>query len=85
MNCWAKAVYGHLRDHYSITEDELPYRLDTLFITREGTFGFKGARTISRAVARRFYLRMGLKFNENPDYRLQDYLETARKQLETAD
>jgi len=76
-----KAVYDHLRDRYAITGDEIPYRLDAVFDTLEGTFGFKGARTISRAAARRFYFKMGLRFIENPEYRLQDYIELAKKQL----
>jgi hypothetical protein len=76
-----KAVYDHLKDHYGIADDEVPYRLDTLFDTLEKTFGFKGALTLSRVIARRVYGQMGLRFIELPNYRLQDYLEQAKKQL----
>ncbi len=76
-----KAVYDHLKDHYGITGDEVPYRLATLFDTLEQTFGFKGALTLSRVIARRVYAKMGLRFIELPNYRLQDYLEQAKKQL----
>jgi len=75
------AVYDHLKEHYDVTESEVPYRLDTLFDTLEGTFGFKGALTISRVIARRVYTRMGLRFIELPNYRVQDYLEQAKKEL----
>lgn len=76
-----KALYNHLKEHYDVTADEIPRRLDTLFNALEKTFGFKGALTLSRAIARRAYARMGLRFIELPDYRLQDYLEQAKKQL----
>jgi hypothetical protein len=76
-----EAVYDHLKEHYDVTENEIPYRLDTLFNTLEWVFGFKGALTISRVIARRIYVRMGLRFIELPNYRVQDYLEQAKKEL----
>jgi hypothetical protein len=76
-----ESLYKHLKEHYDIVPDEIPYRTDTLFETLEHTFGMAGARTLSRAIARRVYAQMGLPFIEPPDYRLQDYLEDAKKQL----
>jgi hypothetical protein len=75
-------LYDALKQHYSIESDEAPYRLDTLFSVLENTFGFQGSRTISRAIARRVY---GLKFRELPNYRLQDYLDLAKKELDKQD
>jgi hypothetical protein len=75
-------LYDALKQHYSIESDEAPYRLDTLFSVLENTFGFQGSRTISRAIARRVYVKMGLKFRELPNYRLQDYLDLAKKELD---
>jgi len=76
-----RALYKHLREHYDITPDEIPYRLDTVFDTLEQTFGVKGARTLSRAIAKRLYYRLNLQFVETENYRLQDYLEQAKKEL----
>lgn len=76
-----KAVYDHLKEHYDVTGDEIPYPLDTLFDMLEKNFGVKGALTLSRVIARQVYVRMGLRFIELPGYRLQDYLEQAKKQL----
>ncbi|MGA3110177.1 MAG: hypothetical protein ABSD99_12140 [Candidatus Bathyarchaeia archaeon] len=76
-----KAVYESLRVHHGITSDEIPYRLDTLFKTLESTFGYQGAITLGRVIAKRVYARMGLQFRELPDYELQDYLDQAKKQL----
>jgi len=75
------ALYKNLKEHYDITPDEIPYRLDSVFETLEHTFGVKGARTLSRVVARRLYFRLNLQFVEKENYRLQDYLEDAKKKL----
>ena len=77
-----RSLYTHLKDHYDITPDEVPYRLDTVFETLELAFGVKGARTISRAIAKRLYRRLNLQFVETENYRLQDYLEQAKKDLQ---
>ena len=76
-----KALYAHLKEHYDITRDEIPYRLDTLFDALENTFGVKGALTLGRVIAKRFYARMNLQFVELGNYKLQDYLEEAKVDL----
>ena len=76
-----KAVYTHLKEHYGVTADELPNRLDALHETLEGAFGAASAKTIGRAIAKRFYFRMGLEFNDLPNCGLQDYLEQAKVAL----
>ena len=63
-----KALYDHLIQHYDITANEIPYRLDTLFTILESTFGVKGALTLSRVIAKRVYTKMGLRFIELPNY-----------------
>jgi hypothetical protein len=75
------SLYNHLENRYGITPDEVPYRLDSLFETLEQTFGVKGARTLSRSIARRVYFRFNLPFVEREDYRLEDYLQQAKKDL----
>jgi len=75
------ALYKHLKDHYDITSDEIPYRLDTFFGTLEETFGVKGAGTLSRAIAKHVYLRFNLEFVDKENYKLQNYLEDAKKEL----
>ena len=76
-----KALYKHLKEQYNISPAEIPYRLDAVFETLEQTFGVKGARTLSRAIAKRLNFRLNLQFVEKDDYRLQDYVEQAKKQL----
>jgi hypothetical protein len=76
-----KAIYDSLKEHHDISGEEIPYRLDTVFKMLEGTFGYQGAITLGRVIAKRVYARMGLQFRELPDYELQDYLDQAKKQL----
>ena len=76
-----EALYKHLKKQYDITPDEIPYRLDSVFETLEETFGAKGARTVSRAIAKRLYYRLNLQLIETENYRLQDYIEEAKKEL----
>ena len=76
-----RALYKHLKEHYDITPDEIPYRLDTVFETLEHTFGVRGARTLSRAIAKRLYFSLNLQFVETENYRLQDYFKQAKKEL----
>jgi hypothetical protein len=76
-----RALHKHLREKYDVTPDEIPYRLDTLFGVLEDTFGVKGAKTLGNAIARRLYFRYNLQFGETEGYRLQDYVEQAKRQL----
>jgi hypothetical protein len=76
-----QSLYEHLKNRYDITSEEIPYRLDILFQTLEHTFGAAGARTLTNATAKRIYLKYNLQFTEIQGYRLQDYLEQAKKQL----
>ena len=76
-----EALYKHLKKQYDITPDKIPYRLDSVFETLEETFGAKGARTVSRAIAKRLYYRLNLQLIETENYRLQDYIEQAKKML----
>jgi hypothetical protein len=75
------AVYVHLKEHHGITAEEIPCRLDTVIATFEEIFGVVGAKTIGRAIAKRFYFRMGLEFFDAPTYSLQNYLEHAKNLL----
>ena len=76
-----KALYAHLKEYHGIAAEEIPYRLNTLLATLEETFGVAGVKTIGRAIAKRFYFRMGLEFFDEPNYSLEDYLEHAKKLL----
>lgn len=77
------AFYTHLEKAHSISKNEVPYRLDTIFATLEKTFGGQGSRTLSRAIAKRFYSNLGLSFHDNPNRTLVEYVEDAKHQIAT--
>jgi hypothetical protein len=76
------ALYAHLQTNYSISRNEIPYRLDTLFTTLEKIFGIRSSQTITKAIARKFYLKLGLEFTANPSGTLLEYVEEAKMKLQ---
>jgi len=76
------ALYAHLQTFHSISRDEVPYRLDTLFTTLQKTFGVRSSQTITKAIARKFCLKLGLEFTGNPNRTLLEYVEEAKMNLQ---
>ena len=74
------ALYAHLQTTYSISRDEVPYRLDTLFTTLEKIFG-ASSKTITKAIARKFFLKLTLEFTDNPTHTLLEYVDEAKMKL----
>jgi hypothetical protein len=77
------ALYAHLQTFHSISRDELPDRLDTLLAALERIFGVRGSQTITKAIARKFYIKLGLEFSDNPNHTLLEYVEEAKMKLHT--
>jgi hypothetical protein len=77
------ALYAHLQTFHSIARDEVPCRLDTLMTTLEKTFG-SSARIITKAIARKFYLKLGLEFTDNPSHTLLEYVDEAKIKLQNS-
>ena len=78
----AEALYSHLGSHYSVSRDQIPYRLDTLVSTLQNTFGV-GGKVIGRAIARRLYAQLRLEFTNTPEKTLLEYVEQAKAMLES--
>lgn len=72
-------LYRILEEEYSVTSDELSYHLETLWEVLERGMGYVGSRTIGRSIAKLFYSRLGLHFIPYPGWRLQEYVEEAKK------
>jgi hypothetical protein len=78
------ALYAHLQTNHSISRDEVPYRLDTLFTTLEKIFGVRGSQTITRVIARKFYLKLGLEFTDYRTRTLLEYFDEAKVKLQNS-
>ena len=76
-----QALREELRTKHSVSSDELPYRMTTIYDVLERKFGVKGAKTIGPLIAERFYRKLGIPFHNHEGYRLLDYVEEARIKL----
>jgi hypothetical protein len=76
------ALYTHLETFHLISRNELPNRLETLFSALEKIFGTRGSQTITKAIARKFYLKLGLGFTNNPTHTLVEYVDEAKMKLQ---
>jgi ABC-type dipeptide/oligopeptide/nickel transport system permease component len=79
-----ESLYEHLNRKYSVSRDEVPYRLQTMYAVLHSEFGFKGARTIERQIAKNFCNRLNMPFLESPDCTLDMYIEKAKKRSATS-
>jgi predicted transcriptional regulator len=72
----AESFFTYLRDERGIAKDAVAQRLDTLFSVLDRESGIRG-RTVGRTIVRNLYNALGLKFDENRNYRLSDHVEEA--------
>ena len=76
------SLYLHLERFCAITKDELPNRLEVFLSILEKTFGSSG-KTIGKAIAKRFYSKLQLEFDEKANHSLLEYVEEAKRKLQT--
>ena len=80
----ANALYSYLEKIDPVSKDEVPTRLDALFLTLEKLFGPRSSVTISKAIARKLYAKLELTFPEIPDIpgrRLPEYVQDVKINL----
>ena len=78
-----EALYIHLQTIYSVSRDELPHRLDILSTALEKIFG-PSSQTITKAIAKKFYLKLGLEFTAIPNRTLIEYVDEAKMKLQNS-
>ncbi len=74
----AEMIFEHLEKFHSVKKDEVPSRLDMLLLALKTNFGSSSSQVIGKAIARRFYSRLGLEFSDNPQRTLIGYVENAK-------
>lgn len=77
----ADALHVHLQATHTISKDEVPYRLDTLFSVLEKTFGLPSSKIITKAIVRKLYAKLALPFSDYPGGTLLEYVEEAKIKL----
>jgi len=73
-----KSLYKLLQDHYDVTPDEIPYRLETVYKCLADVFGVKGSRTLERQIAKRLCSAYGVKFLDTPECTLAIYVDKVK-------
>lgn len=71
-----QAFYSYFEEKFGLTRELIATRLDKFVLAISETFG--EGRVLDRAIAKRFYDGLGLRFNERPAYSLLDYVKEAR-------
>jgi hypothetical protein len=72
-----EAIYDYLERNCLLARNEIPSNLDAFVDVLDRTFG-KGSLTIGRFVARKLFTKLDLEFTEIANFKLMDYLESAR-------
>ena len=75
------ALFDQMYEHYDITLENLPNRLDTFFSVLEGAFGHKASQVLNRVIARKLYANLSLEFDEGTTKGLPEHVEDLRKKL----
>jgi hypothetical protein len=78
------ALYLYLQRVHSISRDEIPHKVETFCSILEKVFG-RGSKTVSKAIARKFYAKLGLTFSDNPGRTLIECVEEAKIKLGESD
>jgi hypothetical protein len=75
-NIAGEAVLERLEKDCSIPRRDIPNHIMEFTAAADGIFG-RAFQTIERAIAKRFYHKLGLEFSQRTDFRLRDYVNIA--------
>ena len=65
-------LQNYLVNHYGMTLDEIPYRLDTVVESLEIVLGVRGARTIGLVIMSKFHSKIKARLMEDDNYDSDD-------------
>jgi len=71
--------YKYLEERFCMMKATLPSRLDDLASVFSTTFGPTGSLVLGRAIAKRLYSKVGIRFIEKPGWTLVEYFDYAKK------
>jgi hypothetical protein len=74
------AFMKHLQTYLRITKEEMPHRLNELFMSLRDCFGV-GGDTIGRYIVRELYEKAGVKFVKHNGWALVKYIEVLKQKL----
>ena len=74
-----QSLYRHLAEHYDVTRDEIPYRLDALHTAIVRTLGNKAADVLDIEIVKYLARQIKVPLPDTRDISLQKYLLRANK------
>ena len=74
-----QSLYRHLAEHYDVTRDEIPYRLDALHVAINRTLGNKAADVLDIEIVKYLARQIKVPLPDTRDISLQKYLLRASK------
>jgi hypothetical protein len=73
-----ETLHKYIEQKFHIATSSLPNRLDVLASALSAVLGDTGGVVMGRAIAKRFYSRLGLRFVQKPNHSLENYVTDAR-------
>jgi hypothetical protein len=73
-----EAVYEYIEHQFHIARSALPDRLDVLDSALSMALGGIASTVVGRAIAKRFYAKLGLQFIQKSNHSLLNYVTDAR-------
>jgi len=72
-------IYDRIEESYQVRREEIPEKLDTFHKALQELLG-RGAEVMRRLIAKNLYNTLNLKFAENENWTLVDYVQNAKAQ-----
>jgi hypothetical protein len=76
-----EAFYRYLEQSFQTTRTTLPSRIDTFLSALSTCLGKTASLVMGRAIAKRLYAELGLRFIQKPGYSLLNYVADAEHLL----
>jgi hypothetical protein len=76
-----EAIYDCMERKHSVSRNEIPEHLDSLFTLFEDTFGVGGKKVIGRIIAKKVYAKLDWKFEPSPNLEFADYMEKIKTKI----
>jgi hypothetical protein len=73
-----ETFYGYVEQRFHIARTTLPERLDVFVSALSAALGNTASTVMGRAIAKRFYAKLGLRFAQKPNHSLLNYVTDAK-------
>jgi hypothetical protein len=77
-----EAFYGYLERSFQTTRATLPNRIDAFLSALSMCLGHTASLVMGRAIAKRLYAELGIRFVQKPGYSLLNYVTDAEHLLQ---